>query len=258
MNEFEKTIGNALADNVNEQYGEFFDVERKHRFSWSYRRARRKNILSAEKTRRGRPIPAMSPLSSSFSIPIMKGVPLKKRVAVLSIAMIMSVGLGTGVGASISAGLKRDSVTQEDFRLKSVSMEGAKRFIEYEYYIPEIPEGYYLEQYYGNELGIKFLHTSYDGNQQIDFIQSTKHTAMYFDNENWDSIEDVMVGDKYGKLIISGRVVDLVWDNGDYILEIFCTVPAEEAIRLAESVQRRDTFSEGFEYINPSNAKPSA
>ena len=81
---------------------------------------------------------------------------------------------------------------------------------------------------------------------------------MYFDNENWDSIEDVMVGDKYGKLIISGRVVDLVWDNGDYILEIFCTVPAEEAIRLAESVQRRDTFSEGFEYINPSNAKPSA
>ena len=258
MNEFEKTIGNALADNVNEQYGEFFDVERKHRFSWSYRRARRKNILSAEKTRRGRPIPASSPLSSSFSIPIMKGVPLKKRVAVLSIAIMMAVGLGTGVGASLAVGLKRDSVTQEDFRLKSVSMEGAKRYIEYEYYIPEIPEGFYLEQYQGDKFEILFLHTSFDGNGQIDFSQHTKYGAMYYDNENWDSIEDVMIGDKHGKLIISGDVVQLIWDNGDYILEIFCTVSAEEAIRLAESVQRRDTFSEGFEYINPRNATTSA
>ena len=47
----------------------------------------------------------------------------------------------------ISNSFLKDSVTQEDFRLKSVSMEGAKRFIEYEYYIPEIPEGFYLEQY---------------------------------------------------------------------------------------------------------------
>ncbi len=258
MNEFEKTIGNALADNVNEQYGEFFGIEKKHRFSWSYRRARRKNILSAEKTRRGRPIPAPSPLSVSFAIPIMKGVPLKKRVAVLSIAIMMAVGLGTGVGASLAVGLKRDSVTQEDFILKSVSMEGAKRFIEYEYYIPEIPKGFYLEQYQGNELEILFLYTSFDGNDQIDFRQHTKYGAMYYDNENWDSIEDVMVGDKHGKLIISGRVVDLVWDNGDYILEIICTVPAEEAIRLAESVQCRDTFSKGFEYISPRNATISA
>ena len=256
MNEFEKTIGNALADNVNEQYGEFFDVERKHRFSWSYRRARRKNILSAEKTRRGRPIPAPSPLSASFAIPIMKGVPLKKRVAVLSIAIMMAVGLGTGVGASLAVGLERTNVTKEDFRLKPVSMEGAKRYIEYEYYIPEIPEGFYLEQYDGCKFDITFFHTSFDGNDQIDFSQHTKYGAMYYDNENWDSIEDVMVGDKHGKLIISGRVVDLVWDNGDYILEIFCTVPAEEAIRLAESVQRRDTFSEGFEWWNPQEPDP--
>lgn len=248
MNEFEKTIGNALADNVNEQYGELFGIEKKHRFSWSYRRARRKSILSAERTRRGRPIPDPSPLTASLALPVMKGVPLKKRVAVLSIAIMMAVGLGTGVGASLAVGLKRTDVTQEDFRLKSVSMEGAKRFIEYEYYIPEIPEGFYLEQYNGNKFEILFLHTSFDGNDQIDFFQHTKYSAMYFDNENWDSIEDVMIGDKHGKLIISGRVVELVWDNGDYILKIFCTVPAEEAIRLAESVQRRDTFSEGFEW----------
>lgn len=246
MNEFEKTIGNALADNVNEQYGEFFGIEKKHRFSWSYRRARRKNILSAEKTRRGRPIPAPSPLSVSFAIPIMKGVPLKKRVAVLSIAIMMAVGLGTGVGASLAVGLKRDSVTQEDFILKSVSMEGAKRFIEYEYYIPEIPEGFYLEQYDGCKFDITFSYVSYDEKKLLFFSQYTKYGALYHDNELWDSIEDVMVGDKYGTLIVAGNVVDLIWDNGDYILSISGMLSVEETMRLAESVQCRDTFSEGF------------
>ena len=89
MNEFEKTIGKALADYVNEQYSGYLDVVKKHRFSWNYRKARRKSILSAEKTRGGRPIPAPSPISVPLSPAIMKGVPLKKRVAVLSIAIMM-------------------------------------------------------------------------------------------------------------------------------------------------------------------------
>lgn len=258
MNEFEKTIGKALADYVNEQYSGYLDVVKKHRFSWNYRKARRKSILSAEKTRGGRPIPAPSPISVPLSPAIMKGVPLKKRVAVLSIAIMMAVGLGTGVGASLAVGFRKSDETISSIQFSPVSMESAKEFVEYEYYIPEIPEGFYLEQYQGDELGIKFLYTSFDGNDQIDFRQCAKHAAMYFDNENWDRIEDVMVGDRFGKFIISERTVELVWDNGDYILRIFGTLSVEEIMCLAESVQRRDAFSEGFEYINLRNGKTLA
>ncbi len=250
MNEFEKTIGKALADYMNEQYSGYLDVVKKHRFSWNYRKARRKSILSAEKTRGGRPIPAASPISVPLSPAIMKGVPLKKRVAVLSIAIMMAVGLGTGVGASLAAGLKRSDVTKGRFRFEPVSMDGAKEFVEYEYYIPDIPEEFYLEQYDGCMFEITFSYVSYDEKKILFFSQYTKYNSLYHDNQLWGSIEDVMVGDKYGTLIISDDLVQLYWDNGDYILSIFGSLSVDETMCLAESVQRRDTFSEGFEYCN--------
>lgn len=251
MNEFEKTMGKALADNVNEQYGEYFDVEKKHKFSWAYRKARRKNILSAEKTRGGRPIPAAPRIPAPAYATVIKGVPLKKRVAVLSIAIMMAVGLGTGVGASLAVGFKKADVTKEDFRLEPVNMESAKEFIEYEYYIPDIPDEFYLEKYDSNKFDITFSYVSHDEKKLLFFKQCTKNGSLYHDNELWDGMEDIMVGDKYGTLIVTGDVIDLIWDNGDYILSVSGMLSVDEAMRLAESVQRRDTFSEGFEYFNP-------
>lgn len=142
MNEFEKMLGNALAVSVEEQYGGYFCVGEKHRFSREYRKARRKTVLAAAKTRGGRLIPAAPQISAPPPWVVMKGVPLKKRVAIISIVVMMAVGLGSGAGASLAVGFRKSEETLEYFTLAVVDPQSSPQRIEERYYLPELPEGY--------------------------------------------------------------------------------------------------------------------
>lgn len=234
MNEFEQMLANALAEDVNGQYGEFFGNDTKHRFSRAYKKRRKMNILSAEKTRGGVPIPP----APRFSIPKMTGIPLKKRVTIVSIAVMMAIGVSAGAGASLAVGMKKVAKTKIDFLLKAVDMENCPETIECIYYLSEIPDGFYLEEF-DNEI-ISEVSTWYKNTNGYDFIlfmQDTKKGNSFYDNEHISSIEDVTVGDKYGVFMTWEKTTRLVWDNGDYVLEISSRLPKEEAIELAKSAK---------------------
>ncbi len=234
MNEFEQMLAGALEESVNERYGEFFEVDTNHRFSHSYKRRRRKNILSAEKTRRGVPIPP----APRFSMPKMTGIPLKKRVTIISIAIMMAVGVSAGAGASLAVGFKKVDETVIDFTLMVADTQNSPQSIEDVYYLSEIPEGYYLDKLdYDLMFDVQYFYEREDSDDFIYFTQNRRQDYTSFDNEHILSIEDVMVGDKYGVFMTWERTTDLIWDNGDYVLKIFSRLSKEEAINLAKSAK---------------------
>lgn len=71
----------------------------------------------------------------------------------------------------------------------------------------------------------------------IDFEQRVRPAAPSYDNEHILSMEDVMVGDKYGVFMTWERTTHLVWDNGDYVFEIVSRLPKEEVIKLAKTAK---------------------
>lgn len=234
MNEFEQMLANALAEDVNGQYGEFFGNDTKHRFSRAYKKRRKMNILSAEKTRGGVPIPP----APRFSIPKMTGIPLKKRVTIVSIAVMMAIVVGVGAGASISVGFKKVEETAIDFTLMVADTQNSPQSIEDVYYLSEIPEGYYLKELDDDLLfSVTYYYVTEDSDDFIFFIQERRQEDFSFDNEHILSIEDVMVGDKYGVFMTWERTTRLLWDNGDYVLHISSRLPKEEAINLAKSAK---------------------
>lgn len=234
MNEFEQMLAGALAQSANERYEEFFDADTKHRFSHSYKRQRRKAILSAEKTRRG----VTMPPAEGISIPKMTGIPLKKRITIISIAIMMAVGVSAGAGASLAVGFKKTEETVIDFTLMVADPQNSPQSIEKVYYLPEIPEGYYLDKVdYDLLFDVQYFYESEDGEGFIDFSQHRRQDYMSFDNEHILSKEDVMVGDKYGVFMTWDRTTELLWDNGDYFFLISSRLSKEEAINLAKNAK---------------------
>lgn len=234
MNEFEQMLSGALAQSADERYGEFYDGDSRHRFSRGYKRQRRKAILSAEKTRRG----VTMPPAEGISIPRMTGMPLKKRVTVISIAIMMAVGISAGAGASLAVGFKKTEETVIDFTLMVADPQNSPQSIEKVYYLSEIPEGYYLDKVdYDLLFDVQYFYERNDNDDFIYFFQERRQEDFSFDNEHIISKEDVMVGDKYGVFMTWERTTRLLWDNGDYVLHISSRLPKEEAIKLAKSAK---------------------
>lgn len=245
MNEFEQMLAGALAQSADERYEEFFDADTKHRFSHSYKRQRRKAILSAEKTRRG----VTMPPAEGISIPKMTGIPLKKRITIISIAIMMAVGVSAGAGASLAVGFKKTEETVIDFTLMVADPQNSPQSIEKVYYLPEIPEGYYLDNVdYDLLFDVNYFYEREDNDDFIYFSQIIRPIEISFDNEHILSSEDVMVEDKYGVFMTWERTTTLLWDNGDYILKIFSRLPKDEAINLAKSAEVYE-IEEFFEKI---------
>lgn len=234
MNEFEQMLAGALVQSTDERYEEFYDADNKHRFSRSYKRQRRKAILSAEKTRRG----VTMPPAEGISMPKMTGMPLKKRVTVISIAIMMAVGISAGAGASLAVGFKKTEETVIDFTLMVADPQNSPQSIEKVYYLSEIPEGYYLDKVdYDLLFDVQYFYERNDNDDFIYFFQERRQEDFSFDNEHIISKEDVMVGDKYGVFMTWERTTRLLWDNGDYVLHISSRLPKEEAIKLAKSAK---------------------
>ena len=168
----------------------------------------------------------------------MTGIPFKKRVTIVSIAVMMAIGVGAGAGASLAVGFKKVDESKIMFSLMAADTQNSPQSIEDVYCLSEIPEGYYLKELDDSLLSsVTYFYETEDNDDFIYFTQIVKRVNMGFDNDHILSSEDVMVGDKYGLFMTWERTTTLLWDNGDYVLEIFSRLPKEETINLAESAK---------------------
>jgi hypothetical protein len=114
--------------------------------------------------------------------------------------------------------------------------EDAPKIIE-EYYIIEIPVGFVLEENSGSELVHTVEYTKEDDFIKVrQFVKKSYNATYNTEGYDYEEINDGRIKGFYIRWEDYGA---LVWDNGDYVLEIKSTLSKEETIELAKTARIR-------------------
>lgn len=183
----------------------------------------------------------LHPSSCSYSDRISlrhRHIPTKKRLLLIAVAIITAMQ-GTAISGAMLRGFRHKDYPDHTMLL-AANAQNCPKTIETVYYLPEIPEGYEL---YEENYRIPYVTIFYENNttkRSMAFCQDVKEGyAVNFDNEH-HTFEEVDINGRYGlyqkpndENDISGTIV---WDNGDYILQISGNFTKDQLLDLAKSV----------------------
>lgn len=159
-----------------------------------------------------------------------------RRIAAVLLIIILTAAIAGCTGAIIGSFTFRQHSDNVEVRAAGAG----KPQIEEVYCIPSLPDGFELTDEITPKMtgGMIYDLTYNRGDELISFTQCIKSKYnSHFDNEHGD-LEEITVGG-HTRLYLGGygAVCIIVWDDGDYILEIATTLPRDEAFALAESVE---------------------
>lgn len=160
-----------------------------------------------------------------------------RRVLILVIAAF-TVLVSVTAGAAMIRGFSR-KVHKDNTQLFAVDTVNCPQTIEYLYYLPEIPEGYEFCEQMSESV---YVYTSYinSSNKTMILHQFVKKVySVHYDNE-YSVFEELEINGKYAVFRGTEKGGSLVWDNGDYVLQISGNFTKEELITLATSVEREN------------------
>ncbi len=221
MNEI--SLKQILEEMCLEEVNEFKNMKNipHHHFSLRHRRAMKKILSANQPERRG-----------------LRSLPPTKRIVIATMLIFLALFTITASGVAINGFVRKRH--RDNTQLFVVNVENSPSLIEYEYYLSEIPDGYEL---YENDTTLYSVCKIYinSENRTLTFYQNVKkYYDQHFDNEK-NSFEEVEINGHYGLYIDFGTEKrehgDLVWDNGDYILEINGDLSKSELISLAQSAK---------------------
>lgn len=196
-----------------------FDNPPKHFFSLRHRKAMKKILY---------PYNVSTPT-------VNRSIPLKKRVIIALLVILLSA-LGITTVAAISRGFTRKE-HRDNTELFTVNAENAPKIIESVYYLPEIPEEYELYETVSDNWSVSTSYMNYDTNRGMVLFQTVKEGYIgHFDNEH-HAFEEVDVNGHYGLYLFDSNGGLIVWDNGDYVLEISGDFNKDELLNLAKSAK---------------------
>lgn len=167
-----------------------------------------------------------------------KKLSVRKRVLIACV-MIFLASCGIVAGAAVY-----NSFSHKDYsdhtELFAVNAENCPKTIEYVYYLPEIPEGYILSE---QIISVKSVYTTYfKNNRGMTFEQYVKEDYYkYFDNERSASEEfeiDNHTAIYWYVKNSKSNFGSVVWDHGDYILEVGGDFTKDELVELLKSVKK--------------------
>lgn len=136
--------------------------------------------------------------------------------------------------------------TSESFRgviypdhtdIHATDTEGCLTTIEYEYYLPEVPEGFEIAD---KDVSKVWVFTDYKNKlseQYIFFVQFTKDTFVAHCNTEYYDFEEIEINGHNGLCIDESNYSYIVWDNGDYILEIYGGLNKNAMMNLAKTAK---------------------
>lgn len=157
------------------------------------------------------------------------------KYLVLAIIMACVLVLAGFTGFYIVNGFKF-TTKPTNTQVLTTGWEDAPKIIE-EDYIIEIPVGFVLEENSGSELVHTVEYTKEDDFIKIRQFVKKSYNATY-NTEGYD-YEEINDGRIKGFYIRWKDYGSLVWDNGDYVLEIYSTLSKEETIELAKTARIR-------------------
>lgn len=168
---------------------------------------------------------------------------LGKRILII-MAAIICAALLTGFMTVFISEKIHGTVYSDHTQLFAVDTKNCPTTIECEYYLPELPEGFEMTEH---DMLSFYVFTRYDNNisQYILLKQYAKDQFFpNYDNEHHD-FEEIEVNGFYGVFIDykdsyrdSEHIASsVVWDNGDYILQIDGNLSKDIILDLAKSTK---------------------
>lgn len=160
----------------------------------------------------------------------------KKKIPAVAITLAIIVSLLVTAAAAAffihGFGFSRQSDHTIAF---STDMDNAPKTIEYVYLPAYLTDGFRVKNHTTGELTATNEYVNGD-----DYIYISQHTKPdYLVNYNTEGyeIEKAEINGHEGFIVdfIESRI--FVWDNGDYIIEIYSTLPIDEILKIAECVK---------------------
>lgn len=184
----------------------------------------------------------MMAMFKEFSGKLKRKMPLKRRIIVVVIAVLLAALTGvTAVAVAKSFGIFNVSVTHTTIGVTGTTE--APKQIEDIYYLPELPEGYIVTKYEANENWVEwFIIKKENPNCMLLFDQYVKDFYTINVNNGNDGINFINVGEYEGYCVDFGYdQLMLAWDHGDYVLSFFSTnmtpLTVDDLIELALTVR---------------------
>lgn len=221
MNEL--TLKDILEEMCIEEANEFTNMKDvpNHYFSLRHRRAMKK-ILSMENNERRE----------------LRSLPFTKRVTVISLIVLLALlTVITGV-ATVSGFIRR--AHHDNTQLFATNFDNCPTSIESEYFLSDIPDDYKMFEKDTTAVDIYVHYKNSQGNNII-FQQTVKRDYTQYFSTDRAPLEEVDINGHYGLYLNfkNENMEDgvIVWDNGDYIMEIEGNFDKNSLINLAKSVK---------------------
>ncbi|MDE7231173.1 MAG: DUF4367 domain-containing protein [Oscillospiraceae bacterium] len=236
MNEdrFREILGKALACEFAE-----FDSVPEHKFSLKHRFAMKRIFAKYERNVR-----RIHGAETVISAPAAEGKPirgLKQRVlfaTVIIILMTFLAGCAVAVSVAISHGIFsskgfQGTVYPNNTHIFAVDTAGCPETIEYEYTLAFVPKGFELVESDRTPEEVYAIYMNHETGQAIVFDQWVKSHYMPRINTEYGTLEEAEINGKAGLYMDFSNGTFIVWDNGDYIIEIEGNLDKDSTMNLA-------------------------
>ncbi len=173
-------------------------------------------------------------------IPQSKHLHLSKKLIIL-FAVIICAALLTGFMLVYFSKDFHGTVYNDNTQLFAINTENCPITIEYEYYLSNLPDGFEMVEHDSLSFYVYTLYENTSSGQVITFSQYTKEKFTPHYNTEHDNFEEIEFNGNNGVCLDFSddehfRSV-VIWDNGDYILEIIGNLPKSRLIDLVESTK---------------------
>ena len=165
---------------------------------------------------------------------------LSTRLVIL-IAVIICAALLAGFVLVYISNSFRGTVNEDNTQLFPINLENCPETIEYEYYLPVLPEGFEMVEH---ELLLQKVYTLYKNTtsgQEITFSQYTKKIYKKHYNTEDHVFEEIKINGHEGIFIYFSELGNVrstvIWDNDDYILELTGNFSKNTIVDLAKSAK---------------------
>ena len=169
---------------------------------------------------------------------------VRRRITVALLVIILAVITGFTAAYFITQGF-RGEVHSDNTELFPINIENCPTVIEEKYYLPELPEEFEEDISDSNPYHWFITYENEQTGQTITFEQWTKSElgSTHYSADKGELVE-VEINGHYGLLIESSRnnkiSTYIIWDNGDYIIQLSGDLPKNELLDLAKSAKKAE------------------
>lgn len=165
---------------------------------------------------------------------------LKQRILTAALVIILMTLLAGCVNAVVKFVSEHfnGTVYEDNTQLFAADLENCPQTIEYQYVLTNVPDGFELIKTVSSPTNIYTLYMNSTTGQRIVFRQWIKTNFAPHYNTEKGTFEEIDINGTTGLYIdfgVNGKNNSiLIWDNGDYIIEILADLDKNSALKLLD------------------------